>query len=740
MDKPEVVIIEDSDDDEEQCERAGIEQRACSAREQELSRELAATKEEVNKLRKEKVWEGQERQERQEQCKVLEEELRLSKSRSAQVEASSAKLDEKVKALQGRLEAMTAQFEVLERQKSQAFDDGVREAAKERAKERAREKEQAAKRAQAMDEERAREKEQAAIKAQEREMDIARRDSSIAIKDEELLLLRKTLESKGKETEQQSKEHQEVLRRTEVSVKQLNNKLRASENENSRLQAALKEKGEQVITFSRQVKDRDVKVKELEAALKKERELNAELKADVVSRGALVSQLKGQVKKFQTSGHLRSGSDFNAAPAAPRRDQLGSQRVSDAREKAPGEESSPHTSAVSSNRNLQPNWAGFGCCYFFGRGEPSKAQKQDRPVDALPYDDAFGATSTCMVLGDGVGGGGADSGCWARSCVNAVLKASCQPVPKVNGVNVAGEIVTYAYKNMENDSRNLYCQAFPHKQATTTLLALKLLRHTDERGVQRLRIDACEIGDSRWAYVTWDATTKKYAVQYLAEAHMHEESMSLPPFQIKPPGQIFGTRPEFYFQKHKRTVLSSLPISLPGTTGKNDAFIVAGSDGLWDNLLKGTPGNVVATTSALKEKLENITNEVYLHRGNVDNQFIEILGRQLKSQVVRQMATDKGKLDDVSIFIGKIETRRGVAGEDILESRFFDGSLPLEEVRNGKEVLTQQNAPKSGAALDVWDQNRGAGPKFSNEYLGKRKSFAVPQDPRLQPAKNAKLQ
>ena len=41
MDKPEVVIIEDSDDDEEQCERAGIEQRACRAREQELSRELA---------------------------------------------------------------------------------------------------------------------------------------------------------------------------------------------------------------------------------------------------------------------------------------------------------------------------------------------------------------------------------------------------------------------------------------------------------------------------------------------------------------------------------------------------------------------------------------------------------------------------------------------------------------------------------------------------------------------------
>ena len=52
--------------------------------------------------------------------------------------------------------------------------------------------------------------------------------------------------------------------------------------------------------------------------------------------------------------------------------------------------------------------------------------------------------------------------------------------------------------------------------ATSTLLALQL-NICKDRGETALKIDACEIGDSRWALLCWDAGRNKYVCRYLAE-------------------------------------------------------------------------------------------------------------------------------------------------------------------------------------------------------------------------------
>ena len=49
--------------------------------------------------------------------------------------------------------------------------------------------------------------------------------------------------------------------------------------------------------------------------------------------------------------------------------------------------------------------------------------------------------------------------------------------------------------------------SFRNKKATTTLLALRL-EDKIEGGKQSFRIDACEIGDSRWAMLCWDEKRK----------------------------------------------------------------------------------------------------------------------------------------------------------------------------------------------------------------------------------------
>jgi hypothetical protein len=57
-----------------------------------------------------------------------------------------------------------------------------------------------------------------------------------------------------------------------------------------------------------------------------------------------------------------------------------------------------------------------------------------------------------------------------------------------------------------------------------------------------------------------------------------------------------------------------------------------------------------------------------------------------------QMASANGKHDDVSIFVGMIETRMietrlSATNERIFASKFFDGSLRKEEIKSGVESM-----------------------------------------------------
>ncbi len=167
----------------------------------------------------------------------------------------------------------------------------------------------------------------------------------------------------------------------------------------------------------------------------------------------------------------------------------------------------------------------FGTCYHFGRGSPRKAQQRVSQRDGceeLPYDDAFGATRQCLVLCDGVGGGGAASGRWARLCVKECL-AQAEKISGLNGIdqlqrpgdapkNAAGEIVAGAMKSLTTTP------GFENSHATTTLLAVHLVAGKNGKGEAMLKIDACEIGDSRWALLCWNATGRRYVCTYLADA------------------------------------------------------------------------------------------------------------------------------------------------------------------------------------------------------------------------------
>jgi len=52
-----------------------------------------------------------------------------------------------------------------------------------------------------------------------------------------------------------------------------------------------------------------------------------------------------------------------------------------------------------------------------------------------------------------------------------------------------------------------------------------------------------------------------------------------------------------------------------------------------------------------------------------------------------QMASANGKHDDVSIFVGMIETRLAATNARIFDSKLFDGSLTKEEIKIGVEKM-----------------------------------------------------
>jgi len=80
---------------------------------------------------------------------------------------------------------------------------------------------------------------------------------------------------------------------------------------------------------------------------------------------------------------------------------------------------------------------------------------------------------------------------------------------------VAGEIVATAMQNMNEDKIRDFERS--RSMAATTLLVLHLFDDEDCNGKPRIWIDACEIGDSRWAVLRWNAQDSRYECKYLAD-------------------------------------------------------------------------------------------------------------------------------------------------------------------------------------------------------------------------------
>jgi hypothetical protein len=184
-------------------------------------------------------------------------------------------------------------------------------------------------------------------------------------------------------------------------------------------------------------------------------------------------------------------------------------------------------------------------------------------------------------------------------------------------------------------------------RATTTLLTLKLMDYKDEKNATKFRIDACEIGDSRWALLCLNTASKRFVCSYLADAHVHHDAPAppFPPFQIKPPGQQFGKGPEFYFAEFKHKCLHTQMLDLSSSSsGECTVLILAGSDGLWDNILGdrvqlegGAKGAEQQTSDAIKKKLEETTNDFFEHKGTVDKEYVRAFGNFLKNSVINQV-------------------------------------------------------------------------------------------------------
>jgi len=290
--------------------------------------------------------------------------------------------------------------------------------------------------------------------------------------------------------------------RREAVQKKNNNDIIAKDRELQRLEAAVKDKADNINRLHNKNKDlesqlstanttskrreeewqsvgaRKAKIEQLEAEMQKKdgriKQLNASVrdqekdlastKEELDAKASLVSAMKDQIKKLEADIKIFK-SDKQKEPVkrvVPRPDE----------------------------RQLV-----FGACYSFGRGGPHKTHTPGRECNALPYDDAFGSTNNCLILCDGVGGGGAASGRWARECVEVCLRAASkaprmlvQPLP-VPGqppkqTNMAAEIVRVGMKEAAGNDRR------KDSRATTTLVVLKLVAGVDETGAANSRIDA----------------------------------------------------------------------------------------------------------------------------------------------------------------------------------------------------------------------------------------------------------
>ena len=543
------------------------------------------------------------------------------------------------------------------------------------------------------------------------------------------------------EKEREEADNKEQRRQSHAKI--LKQEIVKKQNEVDRLNESLRDKGNRVSALHEEKKALTSKLKDLEKQSEqqiknKDKEI-AELIAERKDTAGVVSALKEQIKRLQVS---TTTSTEKRGPVLPASDNgNGSSSSAPATKGKEAREISVSVSQglpVPDERHLV-----FGPTYVFGRGGPKKDLQPGRDHTALPYDDAFGATSKTLVLCDGVGQGMADSGRWARSCVRACLRSSSQVahlLPSASGPrNHAGEMVQCAMRELKREDDS----SFRNKKATTTLLALRL-EDKIEGGKQSFRIDACEIGDSRWAMLCWDEKRKRYCCNYLAAAHMHEENLRHPaPFQIGPPSQNFGRGPDYYFgeTKTRKQVLKTQKVDV-SPTGECQTIIIAGSDGLWDNAITAQMDEADVpsqrTSEAIKQWLEKHVNECYqnllVENNGVDfNDLIKSVGNTLKFNVVNRMAGVGGKSDDLSLFVSKIQAHNGSISKDVMDWSFSkEDTMSHEEIRAGIEFFVEGIE----CFVDAKQSNKRKRPAHASEpgFHGHQRSSADPhgKQPKLQ--------
>ena len=544
------------------------------------------------------------------------------------------------------------------------------------------------------------------------------------------------------EKEREEADNKEQRRQSHAKI--LKQEIVKKQNEVDRLNESLRDKGNRVSALHEEKKALTSKLKDLEKQSEqqiknKDKEI-AELIAERKDTAGVVSALKEQIKRLQVS---TTTSTEKRGPVLPASDNGNGSSSSAPATK--GKEARERISVSVSQGLPVPDERHlvFGPTYVFGRGGPKKDLQPGRDHTALPYDDAFGGTSKTLVLCDGVGQGMADSGRWARSCVRACLRSSSQVahlLPSASGPrNHAGEMVQCAMRELKREDDS----SFRNKKATTTLLALRL-EDKIEGGKQSFRIDACEIGDSRWAMLCWDEKRKRYCCNYLAAAHMHEENLRHPaPFQIGPPSQNFGRGPDYYFgeTKTRKQVLKTQKVDV-SPTGECQTIIIAGSDGLWDNAITAQMDEADVpsqrTSEAIKQWLEKHVNECYqnllVENNGVDfNDLIKSVGNTLKFNVVNRMAGVGGKSDDLSLFVSKIQAHNGSISKDVMDWSFSkEDTMSHEEIRAGIEFFVEGIE----CFVDAKQSNKRKRPAHASEpgFHGHQRSSADPhgKQPKLQ--------
>ena len=343
-------------------------------------------------------------------------------------------------------------------------------------------------------------------------------DANDHLKEKEALAEKQREEEKKRE--EARKQEEDTRKKTEetreFTIKRLTKDMKDKDKEIERLRAAEQDKNQKLIKMQN---NQEAKEKELKQEARQKRQ------AEPKAKDQRIATLEAKCKEME--GKPAAAQDVRLKPDAkqiPCKSETTANRHSvtklSVQTGAAAAEAKGAATRPSSSPCTLPHLV-FGTCYQFGRGGPQKAQQRAGCVE-LPYDDAFGATRQCLVLCDGVGGGGAASGRWARLCVKECL-AQAEDVSGHIGIeqlqrpgdatkNAAGEIVSGAMKRLTT------VPGFEDSHATTTLLVVHLVAGINGKGEAILKIDACEIGDSRWALLCWNATGRRYVCTYLAEA------------------------------------------------------------------------------------------------------------------------------------------------------------------------------------------------------------------------------